>query len=75
MLGVKSLPVFRSRRKSMPTGAPYKTLQIKNGCGELNLYKFVSRTWFFSCICASFDEAGRKRSKAVHSYTRIRNMI
>jgi hypothetical protein len=75
MLGVKSLPVFRSRRKSMPTGAPYKTLQLKNGCRELKLWEFGSRQRFFSYIYASFVEAGTERSKAVHSYRRVTNMI
>jgi hypothetical protein len=75
MLGVKSLPVFRSRRKRIPTGAPYKNLQIENGCRELNLWEFGSPHWFFSYICPSFDEAVTKRTKAVHSYRRVTNMI
>jgi len=58
MLGVKSLPILRSRRKAMRTGGQYMTLHIKSGWRKVNICRFSSGNWFFSCICAQFDEAG-----------------
>jgi len=65
MLGLKSLPVLRRWRKSMPTGAQYMTLHSKSGWRKVNICQFGPGKWFFSCIVAQFDEPGKgKQSSA-----------
>ncbi len=55
---------------SFPSEHPHPcsvvTLHIKIGWRKVNICRYGSRKWFFSCIFAQFAEASKKRSKAVH---------
>jgi hypothetical protein len=62
-------PFYCSRwrcSKGIPTSSRYVTLHIKIGWRKVNICRFGSGKWFFSCTFAQFAEAWKKHGKVAH---------